>query len=122
MRPEDFKERTMQYALRILKVVKSLRRTVEAELIGRQLLRCGTSAAANYRAACRARSRKEFAAKMGLVVEEADESLFWLELLVRADMLKPSRLKALLAEGNEIVAMAVSSRRTARSGQLRSQN
>lgn len=114
MKPEDMKERTMQYALRIIKLVQSLGRSVEAEAIGRQLLKAGTSVPANYRAACRARSRNEFIAKMGIVEEEADESLFWLEVLVRSGMLKASRLKGLMAEGDEIVAMAVRSKQTAR--------
>jgi len=115
MRPEDMKERTMLYALRIIKVVKALGRSLEADVIARQLLKAGTSVPANYRAACRARSRSEFVAKMGIVEEEADESVFWLELIVRARMLRTSSLKGLLAEGNEIVAIAVKSKQTARS-------
>lgn len=114
MDPEEMKERTMQYALRIIKLVQSLGRSAEAEVIGRQLLKAGTSVAANYRAACRARSRNEFIAKMGIVEEEADESLFWLEVLARSGMLKTSRLEDLMSEGNEIVAMTVRSKQTAR--------
>jgi len=104
----------MQYALRVLEVVRSLGRGLEAEIIGRQLFRAGASVAANYRAACRARSRKELVAKMGIVEEEADESLFWLEFLVKSGRLAEAKLRPLMAEGSEIVAIAVSSKRTAR--------
>jgi len=114
MDPDTLKERTMQYALRVIKVVRSLPGTVDGRQIGRQLLRCGTSVAANYRAACRARSRAEFVAKLGMVEEEADESLFWMELLTRADIIAEKKLKDLMGEGNEIVSMMVSSKRTAR--------
>jgi four helix bundle protein len=85
-------------------------------VIGGQVLRAGTSVAANYRAACRARSKAEFIAKIGVVVEEADEAVFWLELLVEAGTVKAERLNALLGEANGLLAIFAASQRTARSG------
>ena len=81
---EAFKLRTKAYALRVIKLVQVLPKSGEAQILGKQLLRAATSVAANYRAACRARSKAEFAAKIGIVLEEADESQFWLELLEEA--------------------------------------
>ena len=83
MTPQDLKLRTKQLALRVLKLVAALPKTIEARAIANQLVRCGTSVAANYRAACRARSKAEFVAKMGVVLEEADETQLWLELIIR---------------------------------------
>jgi four helix bundle protein len=108
------RERTKQFALRVLKLCDSLPKTDAARTIGRQLLRCGTSVAANYRAVGRARSKAEFIAKMGVVVEEADESVFWLELLVEAGMAPQGRLDALVVETNELLSIFVASQRTAR--------
>ncbi len=88
------KDRTKAFALRILKLCRSLPKTDEARTIGRQLLRSGTSVAANYRAVCRARSKAEFVAKIGVVVEEADETAFWLELLVDAGIVPQKRMNA----------------------------
>lgn len=85
-----------------------------ADVIGRQLLRSATSVGANYRAACRARSTAEFVAKLGIVEEEADESIFWMELLSEGEVVPADRLSELLREGNEILAMVVASIRTAR--------
>ena len=85
---EILKEWTKQFARRIIKLFRILPKTEEARVIGRQVLRSGTSVAANYRAACRARSKVEFIAKMGIVVEEADETVFWLELLVDAQIIQ----------------------------------
>lgn len=79
---EELKKRTKQFAVRIVRLYRALRKTEEGRIVGRQLLRSGTSIAANYRAVCRSRSRPEFIAKIGIVVEEADETVFWLELLV----------------------------------------
>src|SRR5262249_15113534 len=83
-------------------------------VLGRQLLRSGTSVGANYRSACRARSKADFIAKLGIVEEECDESLYWMELLVNAGKLRPSRIAELTKEGNEIVALVVSSINPAR--------
>jgi len=105
----------MQYALRIIKVTQALPKSTAGEVIGKQLLRAGTSAAANYRAACRGRSRAEFVAKLGIVEEEGDESLFWMEALVRSGIVKHEKLADLMKEGDEIVAIVVRSKQTARS-------
>jgi len=82
--------------------------------LGKQLLRCGTSVAANYRAACRARSKAEFVAKMGVVVEEADEAILWLELLTESGIVPPEKAELLLKEAHELTAIFTASRRTAR--------
>jgi four helix bundle protein len=108
------KERTKAFAVDIIRLVEHLPRGRAAEIIGKQLVRSGTSVAANYRAARRARSRKEFLAKMGIVEEEADESAFWLELLVDVQITAPSVASRLRAEASQLVAITVSSIRTAR--------
>ena len=86
MQPEDLKKRTKQFALRILKLVAALPNSVQGRAIANQLVRAGTAVAANYRAACRGRSKAEFIAKLGTVEEEADESAFWMELIVEANL------------------------------------
>jgi four helix bundle protein len=96
---------------------RALPRTDEARVLGRQVLRSGTSVAANYRAACRARSKAEFAAKLGVAVEEADETIFWLELLIESKVIPEARMKPLLAEANELLAILSASHRTARTHQ-----
>jgi four helix bundle protein len=88
----------------------------ETRVIGRQLLRSGTSVGANYRAVCRARSRREFISKISIVVEEADETVFWFELLIEAGIVSPKRLQQLLREANELLAIFAASLRTARAG------
>jgi four helix bundle protein len=115
MNPVELKNRTKQFALRILKLVGALPNTIEGRAIANQLVRCGTSVAANYRATCRARSRAEFIAKIGLVLEEADETLLWLELIHEANLLAAKRVEPLLAEANELVAVMVTSRKSAAS-------
>ena len=105
MTPEELRSRTKKFALRVVKVYRSLPRTPDAQVMGRQLLRCGTSVAANYRASCRARSKAEFASRVGIVVEEADESGFWLEMLVEADIVKAPLLEDLLRESKELTAI-----------------
>jgi four helix bundle protein len=116
MDAEDMKQRTRAYALRIIKLVESLPNTPTARVIGNQLLRCGTSAPANYRAACRARSKADFIAKMGIVEEETDESIFWIEMLVETGLIKQSRVTQLLDEGDQILSIVVSSINTSRGG------
>ena len=108
------RDRTKQFALRILKVCSSLPNSEAARAISRQLLRSATSVAANYRAVGRGRSQAEFVAKMGIVVEEADESVFWLELLVDGGIVTKSRLDGLITEANELVSIFVASQKTAR--------
>jgi four helix bundle protein len=108
-------ERTKQFALRVIRLVGALPRTIEGRAIASQLMRSGTSVAANYRAACRARSKAEFISKLGTVEEEADESAFWLELLIDADLLSGTQIRPLLNEASEIVAIMASSKKTAAS-------
>ena len=111
---DHLKKRTKQFAIRIVRLFKSLPKTEEAKILGRQLLRSGTSLAANYRAVCRARSKAEFIAKVGTVVEEADETVFWLELLIETGVVSESRMNELLKEANELLAIFAASQRTAR--------
>jgi len=105
-------KRLMQFALRIIKLVRALPPSTEGRVIGHQLLRSGSSVAANYRAACRARSRPEFLAKLGIVEEEADETVFWLEMIAQSKLIPAQRLGALLDEARQITAIVVASRRT----------
>jgi four helix bundle protein len=111
---EIFKSRTRQLALAIIRLVESLPRNRTADVIGRQLLRSGTSIGANYRAACRGKSKADVIFKLAIVEEEADESVYWLELLIESKIVEPSRVKLLLKETNEIVAMVVASIKTLR--------
>lgn len=114
MNPDEMKRRTKAYALAIIKLVQSLPNNPTARAIGQQLLRCGTSVGANYRASCRARSSADFIAKMGIVEEEADESVYWMEVLVEANIVPPHVVAELSDEGNQIVKIVVSSINTAR--------
>jgi four helix bundle protein len=109
--------RTKAFALRSLKLVDHLPRTISGRAIGNQLVRSATSVGANYRAACRSRSRAEFAAKLGVVAEEADESVYWLELVREAKLLPDTKTSALLAEANELTAIFTSARRTSSKNQ-----
>lgn len=111
---EELRNRTKQFALRVIKLFRNLPKSPEAQILGKQLLRAATSVAANYRAAGRARSKAEFIAKIGIVVEEADESVFWLECLIEAGIVREDLLRNLLAEANELVAIFAASQRTAR--------
>ena len=116
MSPEEFRKRAKTFALRIVKLVGQLPKTTAAQVMGRQLMRCGTSVGANYRAACRARSRMDFIAKLGIVEEECDESLYWMELLIESGAMTPKRLSLLMNEAGEILSMVVRSINTARRG------
>jgi four helix bundle protein len=113
MKPEDLKERTKQFALRILRLVSALPKNLAGKTIGGQLVRSGTSVGANYRAACRARSKLEFIAKIGIVEEEADESAFWMELIIESELLKLQLVQPLLDEANELAKIMASSRKSA---------
>jgi four helix bundle protein len=115
MNAEDFKKRTKAFALRVIRLVESLPSNRTSDVIGRQLLRSGTSVGANYRAACRARSRADFLSKMGIVEEECDESIYWMELLIEGGQMKAVRMANLMKEANELLAMVVVSCKTARS-------
>lgn len=111
---EQLRQRTKQFALAILRLCRDLPRTDEARILGKQLLRSGTSLAANYRAACRSRSKAEFISKISVVVEETDETEFWLELLTEGGIVLPPRTAGLLREARELLAIFAASRRTAR--------
>jgi four helix bundle protein len=111
---DALKLRTKAFALRVLNLYRCLPRTQEARILGAQLLRCSTSIGANYRAACRGRSRAEFISKLGIVLEEADETVFWLELFQEGKIFPPEKLRDLVQEANELVAIFVTSVRTAK--------
>lgn len=117
------KQRTKQFALEIIKSYKVISKSEEGKLIGRQLLRSASSMAANYRASCRARSKAEFFAKLSIVVEESDESVFWLEILEEGEILNANKLELdrLHKEGLELLKIFSSSRKTAK-GNLKSSN
>jgi four helix bundle protein len=114
MNKEEMKSRTKQFALRVIRLVEALPRGRTADVLGKQLLRSGTSVGANYRAACRAKSTPDFVNKMGTVEEESDELVYWMELLVEAKIIKAERLEALMREGNELLAITVASINTAK--------
>ena len=102
MNSDELRERTKQFALRIINVVEALPKSVTGRAIGNQLVRCGTSVGANYRAACRGRSKAEFNSKLHIVLEEADESAFWLELIIEKELLPKDKILSLLNEANEL--------------------
>ena len=110
----DLKKRTKAFALRILKLVDALPKTTAGRAFASQIVRSGTSIAANYRAACRAKSTADFIGKMGIVEEEADETLFWLELLEESDLVVAAKLTAIKQEADELIAITVASIKTAR--------
>jgi len=110
----DLKKRTKAFALRILKLVDALPKTTAGRALASQIVRSGTSIAANYRAACRAKSTADFIAKMGIVEGEADETLFWLELLEESDLVLAAKLTAIKQEADELIAITVASIKTAR--------
>ena len=111
---EQMKRRTKSFAVRIVRFYRKLPRTDEARVLGRQLLRSGTSVAANYRAVCRAKSQADFISKLGTVVEESDESLLWLELFEEAEVLPVDKLATLKCEAEELLRIFSSSLSTAR--------
>jgi len=111
---QQFKTRTKQLALRVICLVKSLPTTKTADVIGKQVLRSATSVGANYRAACRAKSTADLIAKLSIVEEEADETLYWLELLIASRLITAEKLNNLMQETSEILAMTVASIKTLR--------
>jgi four helix bundle protein len=111
--PDELKQRTKDFALRIVKLVRAMPSRIEGRAIASQIIRSGTSVAANYRSACRARSRAEFIAKLGIVVEEADETALWLELIIESGLLSQKRVEPLLQEAREIVAIMTASAKSA---------
>jgi four helix bundle protein len=113
-RPEQLRDRTKAFALRVIRLFRSLPYKTDTQVLGKQLLRCGTSVAANYRAVCRARSKAEFVARMGIVAEEADEAVLWLELLIESGIVKSELAEGLLREAREPAAILTASQQTAK--------
>ena len=122
MHPEELKKRTKQFALRIIKLFRNLPKGKDSEVIGMQLLRAGTSVGANYRAACKARSSADFISKITIVEEEADESAYWIELLIESGIIKKELLKDILKEANELTAIFTASGHTAKFNKNNSQS
>ncbi|PWU15859.1 MAG: four helix bundle protein [Verrucomicrobia bacterium] len=114
MNETEMKARTKKFALRIIKLVLALPRNEPGKVIGNQLMKAGSSVGANYRAVCRAKSKADFIAKMGTVLEEADESAFWLEVLMESGLMKPARIQPLWKEADELCAIFSSSLNTAK--------
>lgn len=114
MDANELKQRTKRFGLSVIHLVETLPNTTTARTIGHQLLRSGMSVGANYRAACRGKSKADFIAKAGISLEEADESLYWMEVLQEAKILPLERLKELMKEGDELVAILTASIKTAR--------
>lgn len=119
MDQEEMRRRTKEFAKRVIALCRQLPNTREGRLIGDQLFRAGTSVGANYRAACRARSKADFISKLGIVLEETDESLYWLEILSETRVVKADLLAPLMAEARELVAIFVSSLSTAKASKLK---
>ena len=115
MNTEQLKERTKHFGLNVIRLLDTLPPNRTANMISNQLLRSATSVGANYRAACRARSKPDFVSKMGIAIEEADESLFWMEMLVEANLVPQGGLSDLIREANELIAIFTASVKTARS-------
>ena len=122
MTERELLDRTKQFALRVFNLVGALPQTIQGKAVAAQLIRSGTSVAANYRAACRARSKAEFIAKLGTVEEEADECVFWLELIIDSALVSEQKIRPLLNETGEIVAIMVSSKKTATKSQIANRN
>ena len=112
MNKDDLRNRTKKFALEVIQFVESLPKGKTADILGRQLLRSGTSVGANYRAACRARSSADFISKMGIVEEETDESIYWLELLTDSSSVTSNNVSHLIKEAGELLAITVSSIKT----------
>ncbi len=106
----QLKQRTKDFALRVIKLAQALPKTPVGRVIGNQLLRAGTAVGANYRAACRARSKIEFVAKLGIVIEEGDECSFWIELIIESGLMKANLVSQLLKEASEITAIMFATR------------
>jgi len=119
MNAEDLKLRTKKFGLRVLKLVRAMPSNRISNIVSNQLLRAAFSVGANYRAACRARSKAEFAAKIGISIEEADESLYWMEIISESGLMKPEQLVDLMREADELVAILTASRKTARKENVR---
>jgi four helix bundle protein len=114
MTEEELKSRTKKFALRVIKLVNALPKTQVGKVIGNQLLRAGTSVGANYRAVCLARSQADFVSKLGIVLEETDESSYWMELILEAALLKPERMKDIMQEAKELTKIFMASLKTSK--------
>lgn len=114
MTPDELKKRTKQFGLHVMKLVEALPKTQTTAVIGRQLVKSATSVGANYRSACRAKSKADFIAKLAIAEEEADESAYWLEMLAEAKIVKPGSVADLLREADELTAILTKSRKTAK--------
>lgn len=114
MSDEAFQKRTFDFGIRCVRLVETVPKSMPAQTIGRQLLRAATSVGANYRAAVRGRSRADFASRMGIVEEECDEALYWVDVLIELDFVSGKRVEELRKEANEIIAITVASIKTAR--------
>jgi four helix bundle protein len=114
MNPDDLKDRIKDFAHRCVKLALAFPQTALGKHIKGQLIRCSTSAAANYRAVCLAQSKPHFVSKLSIVIEECDESCFWMEFIIDEQLLKKQRVLPLLQEGRELTSMFISSRKTAR--------
>ena len=112
MKSAELQQRTEGFALRVLKLIEQLPNTIGGRVLANQVARSATSVGANYRAACRARSRAEFASKLGTVAEEADESLYWLELIRDGNFVAEKKLASLVSEADELTAIFTAGRRT----------
>ena len=121
MTQEELKQRTKQFALRVIRLVDSLPRSPVGKILGNQLLRCGTSIGANYRAACRGRSTADFVAKLGIVIEESDESLYWMELILDSKLVKVNRMDRIMQEADELTAIFTAAVVTTKKKSLRNQ-
>ena len=113
-RPEEMRHRTKAFALRVIRLFRSLPYRTDTQVLGKQFLRCGTAVAAIYRAVCRARSKAEFVARIGIVAEEADEAVLWLELLTESGIISEEKVKELLKEAKELAAIFTASQQTAK--------
>jgi four helix bundle protein len=116
MTRDDFRTRTLQFGIRCIRMAESLPKSGAAQVVGKQLVRAATSVGANYRSAIRGRSRADFISRMGIVEEECDETLYWIELIIELGLIPLTRTADLIREGNEILAVVVSSIKTARKG------
>jgi four helix bundle protein len=119
---KDLQERTKQFGIRVVRLVDSLPKRKSATVIGKQLLRSATSVGANYRAACKGRSRADFIAKLGIALEEADESLYWMEMLQEVQLIPEPKIISLIDEAKQLVAILTASQKTARANNLSVRN
>jgi len=114
MTREEFRERTFQLGIRCIRLAESLPKAIASQVAAKQLIRCATSVGANYRAAIRGRSRADFISRMGIVEEECDETLYWIEVIIELGLVPAARTTELQREANEILSIVVSSIKTAR--------